>query len=57
MKCQPLYNRTFNLRSSIVMLLLPLPTELWGRGEEGGGGEEEGGKMTERKEEGEGREK
>ena len=59
-KCQPLYSRTFSLLSSIVMALLPLPTELWGRGKEGGGGgggEEEGGKMTGRKEEGEGREK
>ena len=61
MKCQPLYSRTFSLLSSIVMLLLPLSTELWGRGEEEGGGggggggerEEEGSKMMKRKGEGE----
>ena len=54
-KCQPLYSRTFSLLSSIVMLLLPLSTELWGRGEEEGGGEreEEGSKMMKRKGEGE----
>ena len=38
-KCQPLYSRTFSLLSSIVMPLLAVPTEFWGRGEEGEGGE------------------
>ena len=38
-KCQPLYSRTFSLLSSIVIpLLAPVPTEFWGRGEEGGEG-------------------
>lgn len=34
-KCQPLYSRTFSLLSSIVIPLLAVPTEFWGRGEEG----------------------
>ena len=46
-KCQPLYSRTFSLLSSIVMPWLAVPTEFWGRGEEGGKGKKEDRKKEE----------